>query len=651
MCMAHDVLVRFLAIFVLGLLGTLPIVSADTNPPSSASGGVWTVQGEDAIGTFTGKVELIAESDGYRFIRVIDYAKSVKVEDGRSLSWVWEGRAIQSADGSYQISIPLTKADFIRSRGNWARGQSDSMPALIEGTFTPKKNKLVGTYSGEGIQASETWGSRKNNAAQPIFLDERKEVDTHPVIPPDQLQTFFGLFSSYHALPEVQPYVTLPKFLNPIHTVILDPTDFGYYQKRTRSLRVVNKVVDPISLQETQARADAYKWKLRSKANYYDKDTETSTIDPDTGMLFEFVDDAGRGEPSHDSALWTAAYMASQYYRSQVSNAGLARKNISRSADGLLKLVEITGNPHVFARTLRKATGAPTPPWNAGTASLSHLEWKSGGNNDMFKGLMYGYATTQAALCGRHKKTYQSICDRLQTNVVQIVNQLDIAQEHGQNRLAALWLAAAITQDAGYRDEAIKEWRREAINIANGNTTMVYNYGVADWSGTHLTAVQFLNFRLLTQLYPLPDIDTISTLNSGMEKLYREFNPVRPGLLSVAFSVLAEDVHPDAAEAARWRLRELPVPKLQIDEDHRISSSYVMSPFPSAPWKMDWDKNDRTQSLRSYPLFEATAYTVYDWKQSPFEYRGANLNRHYPGVDYLLAYWLGRSLKVFSATE
>jgi hypothetical protein len=296
------------------------------------------------------------------------------------------------------------------------------------------------------------------------------------------------------------------------------------------------------------------------------------------------------------------------------------------------------------------ATGDLQWPWHAGTGNLAKWEWVEGGNNDMFKGLTYGYTVAYASLCKPPLKTYAALCNRIRTNAVQIVEQLDIAQEHGQNRMAALWLAGYVTGNTAYDAEAVKEWQREAQNIANGNN-MIYMYGIADWSGTHLTAVQFLLYNLLSELHPLPNQDTTTALQSGMEKLHKEFAPVRLGLLSVAFAKLAKSPHPDAATAARWRLRELPAPKIQIDEDHRINPSYVMSPFPSAPWKKDWMETDRTQSLRSYPLFEATAYTVYDWKQSPFEYRSDNRNLAYPGADYLLAYWLGRSLKVFSATE
>jgi hypothetical protein len=90
-----------------------------------------------------------------------------------------------------------------------------------------------------------------------------------------------------------------------------------------------------------------------------------------------------------------------------------------------------------------------------------------------------------------------------------------------------------------------------------------------------------------------------------------------------------------------------------MNVDHRLRSDFVMSPFPVSPWKGDWTQpgTDRTPSLRSYPLFEAMTYTVYDWKEPPFMYRGDSTGLSYPGADYIIAYWLGRHLGVFTESE
>ena len=615
----------------------------------ASSSTVWSVQGVDSRGAYTGQVELIPDGAGYRFIRTIDYDTSVKVEDNRLLSWVWQGIAVPEPNGTMNISVALKKADFIRRRGSLVRSPVDTQPTIIAGKFVPNSGVMQGKFTGPDVAATETWALPTSGGARPIFQENRRETPTHNVIPASTRDSLFAAYASYHALQEVKPFINRPEFRNPIHTAISDTTDFDFYQQNPIRLRVINKVIDPISLQETLVRADAYKWTLAGKSDFYQRATAETGIDAYTGMLFEFVDNQGRGYPSHDGALWTAAYTASQYLRYRLIGDPVALNNIAKSTDGLLKLLEITGDPRIFARTLRKAEGNPTAPWVAGKGEFAGLEWKQGGNNDMFKGVMLGLTVAQASLCDQPTGN-DALCARIKNDITQVVYRLNEAQGSSYNRLAALWLAAYSTRNTLALSEARKEWNRQASSLASGSN-IFYSNGTADWSGTHLSIVQYLMFNLLSERFPLPGIDTRTVLKKGVENVYRQFSRVPMGLWSVAFAAMGTMPHTDAKKDALWRLREIPAPKTQVDVDHRIRPDYVMSPFPSAPWKFDWTRTDRTQSLRAYPLFEASAYNVYDWKQSVLDYKANTVGGQLPGVDFLLAYWLGRTLGVFGSVD
>jgi len=642
---------------VLGLSACLAVTAIGLSPTSlaAANGTVWSVEGKDARGNYTGQIEFIPDGNGFRFVRVIDYGPSVVAEDQRGLSWVWQGRAAPAAGGGYTLQAALQKADFITRWGGVVRTAADKVPAAVIGQFLPAKQTattLQGSFTilqpGE-TAAQEIWSSSTPGAADPIFQLRVTESPTHNVIPKTTLDSLFRSYASFHQLPEVQSYVNKPEFRNPIHTAISDRTDFEYYREHPDRLRVVDKVIDPISVHETLIRADAYRASLGAKADYFDQAMADKAIDPATGLVFEYVETNGKGLPSHDAALWTGAYMASQYLRHQVTGEQPALWNIARSAQGILTLLEITGDPTVFARTLRQAQGNPVEPWVAGRWPYARLEWKRGGNNDMFKGIMLGLTTAQAALCDQPTGN-DALCQRIKDASVRIVQKLKEAQGNTYNRLAALWLSAYTTREPVLITAAKKEWGRQAFLLSMGGTTF-YSNGTADWSGTHLSAVQYLLFNLLSTKQPLPNVDTRAVLRRGVEATYRSFARMPMGLWGVIFAKLGTIPHADSANQALWRLREVPAPKTQVEIDHRISADYVMSPFPSAPWKNDWTKNERTQSLRSYPLFEASTHTVYAWKQSPLEYKARIMEAEFPGADYLLAYWLGRSLGVLNVSD
>jgi hypothetical protein len=91
--------------------------------------------------------------------------------------------------------------------------------------------------------------------AEPLWRSKRTIRETHPEIPAARKRALFTLFERYHALPEVQPYVSDTRFQRGMHFQVVDHTDFDYYHSHPDRLRLVNKVVDGISLAEMEVRA------------------------------------------------------------------------------------------------------------------------------------------------------------------------------------------------------------------------------------------------------------------------------------------------------------------------------------------------------------------------------------------------------------
>lgn len=618
--------------------------------------GVRRITGSDARGHYTGRVELLAKADGtYGFTRVISYDATVLVEDNRRLAWVWQGIAKPVA-GGLQISVALQKADFVSKRGRLARTDEDKKPVRVAGTFQVTANGLAGSFSGIDLAATESWDfATPSTAGKPIFARAVTEVATHT--PAGTLfswlaEQFTTTDSAQFAqTPAVKPYAASPLFARGVHTSIDDKTDFAFYRAHPAFLRVVNKVIDPISLQETVARADAFRSTLVQKAAYFDAEAETKAVDPKTGMVYAYYRPDGVGTPNHDGALWTGAYIASQAYRYRVTKSPKALANIERSTQGILSLLEITGDRKVFARTLRPATGHAVAPWHAGTGRFANLEWKEGGNNDMFKGVMLGMYYGYSTLCATSSSNV-TLCNRLRANSRLVADQLAEAQAGG-NELMANWVAATLTGDDKYHDELTVDWAQEVPELNMGKTAIFAN-GVADWSGAHLAFVSYMMFTELLAVHPPTNVLLVSprtVLHNGVDDIYENFALTRPGLWSVGFASLGSVRRADAATAAAWRLREVPAPKTQMLVDHRVNGNFMMSPYPFLPWKRDWQTTDRTQSLRSYPLFETGALSDYAWKENAFAYKGGSPSVRYPGVDYLIAYWLGRANGVISATH
>lgn len=140
------------------------LMAAGAALPALAADGtrtVWSIEGSDVRGHYTGQLELVPYGNAYAFSRIVDY-DTVEVEGGRKLSWAWQGRAVAVPGGGYALTAELQKADFVRSRGELVRTDADRIPARVVGQFQPAGRQMRGgfTLDQRGETAiSETWSN------------------------------------------------------------------------------------------------------------------------------------------------------------------------------------------------------------------------------------------------------------------------------------------------------------------------------------------------------------------------------------------------------------------------------------------------------------------------------------------------------------
>lgn len=684
----------FLAIGVFGLVSPLAACGADGsgdgatssssggqppggssgNVPGSSSGdpkpgdtgdalvGLWSVDGTDARGAYTGEVEIRSEAKGYTFIRAIKYT-GLKVEDNRDLHWVFRG-TIAKNGAALTLTSALKRMDFISEKGALKRSAADATPLPVKGDLklSAKGDEISGTISATGIAITETWRAKKALPAKPIFVDERKHVTAHD---PPSTATKLGLFAAYadyHTLDVIKPYSNRAEFQNAVHGHVVDPTDLDFYRANKNAIRVADKIVDDISIAETKARADAYRYTLREKADAYQRDIDTRFVDPTVGMIpaggprntANFAWDA-----SGDGSLWTAVYLASQVFRFQVTGEQKAKDNALASLDGMLKLQEITGDWTTFARTLRKATGgAPSLPWHAGTGAFAGLEWMEGGNNDMIKGLFYSYIMGWELFC-EGKTGYESTCARIRTNTKHLADDVKLGGSNApasqlSNDLPAAWLYAIFATNLGdtleYRAKAEGYWTvgKPVLN----ETAVFYEQGTVDWSGQHLTSIGDMVEYMSAQRLNLGG-DALEKYRDHIDDSHKNLEKQRFAnwhLLKAAWGTGAGPSSPWIKEAV-GRMNEARYPKVSDTIDRRLSAEYCMSPYPSLPWKGDWmtyPSSDRTQGIDSHPLFEANPDIMY-WKVGN-NYRVYE-GQETPGGDFLHLYWFARKNGLIGAND
>ncbi|MBK6691602.1 MAG: hypothetical protein IPG50_05280 [Myxococcales bacterium] len=644
-----------------------PGAPAATAAPSSTVTdvvGLWAVSGSDARGSYSGDVEVRSSAAGLSFTRAIRYA-GVTVEDGRELHWLIRGKVDGGPNAtSYALAASLRRIDFIAKRGGVVRGSNDGPIALVGAMALTGKGELDVSLLGGGISIRETWRSRRALPSEPLYVDQRRWMASHDPPTASEKQLSFSLFANYHTLDIVKPYVGRADFQAAQHGHFVDPSDLDFYRQNPNALRVVDKVIDEVSLGETRARADSFRHTLARKAELYDKDIEERFVDPDLGMIPEGgtpgAGFAGHG-PSGDGSLWTGIYLAGQVYRHQVTGSAVAKANVVRSLNALLTLQEITGDWSQFARTLRKPQVgiAPQAPWHAGTGSFSQYEWLAGGNNDMIKGLFYGYLMGWELLCEGGKTGHEALCARIRVNAKHLADDVQLGGSNAPasqltNKLPAAWLAAVVAEDAtdklNYQTKASSYWA--LIKSVLPSTAVAGVNGRVEGSGAHLESVSDLVAMNLAKRMNLGG-DATTLYRGHIDQSYKVIERQRfPewDLLKAAFGSGAGPSSP-SVKLAVSRLEEAMVPKVSYNIDRTLNPDFCMSPYPSHPWKGDWmqyPQADRTDALNSYPHFEMEVDILY-WKVGN-SYRSTE-GYEAPGGDYLHLYWFGRKHNLIAAND
>lgn len=627
--------------------------------------GLYQVQGSSSQnGEYTGQAWVY----GNQVQRVVRW-KTLQYQN-KQVESIWTG-TLQNQ----QMNFSLSLSNVLASYNDFAPSvQQLQTPVVISYALTSQAMNFV--VQGEG-NYQETWNRIGNASAQPLWVNLRTQVagvgDTDTLfvklarkLGMDQVLDWFA------AQPQAAPYRQRPEFQQKMQYFVQDKTDADFYAKNPNVLRVTNKTVNPLSLAEALMRRNAYAPKLAAKAELLGQQTLTNNLNA-AGLLEIAMVDAqgnriGRG-PEYDSALWTSMYGWSELMRYQVTHDPQAVQNYRRVLNGILTLLEITGDPKNFARTLAISPASENlgDGWVQGQGAFANLKWRQGGNNDMIKGIFITLALAHSVVGSQETALRARIQQDTQTllGLTAVTERsFNLGMAHG---LVALW-----NQDPA----ELGIYLNSTLNLENelGDASKVavgfYAGGIADWSGIHLSMISEVDQILISR--ELQKTFTNTALHSRtaesekaaestlweMQKIYKNAHRDFLTLVTYALSPQARQNSEFLQEAreALWTLRGFPAPRSiggNATVDLTKVASWSLSAWPVTPWKAlktvrklkdNLDFNSYAQGAYSYPPFETQGWSSnYMWKDAPFgiQYVSQGSIQFYSS-DYLMTYWASR---------
>jgi hypothetical protein len=622
------------------------VTSGSATTPSGWVG-TWAVTGTDPLrGAFQGTAVVTPANPGYTVQKLVTF--STKLPSGDQLAWAWNATA-QDDPAGLRVTASLKRADVFRTAGSITRTAADQTPLAETALLASSGGTIAGTYSTSlGAGPTESW--TRTQAPAPAFPVTQVALLPGHAAPTASLKTLlFTVFSTYHVLPAIQPYVSRPEFQAAVHQVTLDRSSFDFYRQiGPGTIVIVDKVNDDVAVEEERRRAGAFSHRLHEKGALFDADM-TNVCADQNGMVTAV--DQTVSPPKKDYAqspvLYTGLWTLSQRYRYEATGSQEAFDNVVRGATGAAICVDISPDKTQFARAIdflaNAQPGQVGPPggkyaWVAGTGTYANLMWMFGGNNDMLHGIDCALESAASILPKGHPLLAQ-----VGAQAESLVNNVKIAQsgDHEIILTRAAWLATG--------DPAWQQKYQTALGFKNvlqklyltAGLNLFQWQGIADWSGHGLGGITMLELSLLGGTSPTSlEQSWRDAVTKGSVSGFGMAGPFRGGFTA---TVGANANAPGANDTLVSVLEEFPYPKqTTATPDFTVSTDFCLSPYPSDPWYFDWTTNSgRIQGLRAYPLFYRGGEQSY-WNRSPLVMGGSPGTELLPAPDFLVSYWFAR---------
>jgi len=409
---------------------------------------------------------------------------------------------------------------------------------------------------------------------------------------------------------------------------------------------------------------------LFEKAVFFNQEIEKWHITPEGLLAYEILWPPPKGEmvPTSfaDMAIWTGCYLGAESFRYAVTGKLDAKKRVDQCVEGLGLIQKVTGVPGLIARSVRRRIQYPnhdrTPEgayphlpsinetWRVGNGPFSDYEWLGDVSSDQLDGVVFGEAiafdlSPEKETRDKIKWQITQIADHLLYNDMRIVDSTGKGTRHGDftlgllseplNSLIALSLlktAGRVSGDKTYLNSYQNLVREGYAHQTVGARDPWWEFFAGiNHSDNNLAFLAYFTLLLYEENPKLLSLYQKS-LNRAWKVVRGEGNP----FFTWIYHALIGEGQNDhlAIEDALENLRRFP--KDRVDWPVRNSDRKNIC----KAWFSD--RKSKPQACFPLPLDERPT-SSFEWRENPYRLDGPGGGGvRFSGVDYLLAYWMGR---------
>jgi hypothetical protein len=394
---------------------------------------------------------------------------------------------------------------------------------------------------------------------------------------------------------------------------------------------------------------------LRAKAERYQARIAERHRMPDGVIRYRLTADQAPSDYGDlpDGPFFTGLYLATQALRLHAGDEA-ARAEVHAALDGLALLLDVTGEPGLLARWVARSQPARTRSvWTPSPTRPGYI-FRGDVSKDQLAGFACGLGVAIALLPdeeirARARALAVPVAEHLERHDMRVVAggeetthgdlraRVALVFPVGVNALIALAVAKAAGAPPG----------DDALSRALDEDGYLRAARAAHWRPPNYTKRVNDNMAYVSVLALLlleADPERAAALREIEARLWSGVRGEHNAFFAAVHALASGDA--EAREEARTALGEFPERKEELPVDLTR---------PGFDFEQRWLKNSKglPRAKEPIPLYLRPAGSNF-WVSDPYALVGSlkNVGRiDYSGVDYLLAYWLARSLGVVTAEE